>query len=217
MELNIPIESPQIQKVFVEIKKKDYDQALVLLNEGISAAQAEANTELVGVYYSLVGVLYKLKRDFREAWRYYDQAEKLLPENPILKLISARLLIEVFSQCDAAIRKVREVEKKGLVDPLMAHHVEATYGLAHAKKGDKGKAGDCLKKLIDAGFDRLLSAANIDFKLVELCVRKSWHKDLCKFYVDQAALFAQKTGETAYVRLFERLRGALAEENPKVL
>lgn len=215
-------QSHYVHAAFVELQKKSFDRAEAILNEGIRALQAardlsDEDTALLAVLYSSLGVLYKIKRDFREAWRYYDQAENLLPDNPVLKLISARLLIEVFSQNDIAIRKIKKVEDICLKDPLLSHHMHATYGLAYARQGNKQLTETELNHLLDLGFENMVSAGNLDFKLVEACVRKNWHRASCDSYLARALAFAKKTGEDAYIRLFERLLKASQTEQTQLI
>lgn len=217
MDLDQKLQSRHIYDAFARLQKKDFDGAEAILNEGVEEAQAAEDTALLALLYSSLGVLYKLKKDFRQAWRFYDQAEKLLPENPVFKLISARLLIESFSQHDIAIRKMEKVEALDLNDPLVAHQMNATYGLAYARKGNKLKAREYLSKLLADGFGALVSAGNIDFKLIEVCVRKGWNKDLCDQYLLNALAFAKTTQEDHYIRLFEKLLKAAQKEETRVV
>lgn len=212
MELDQKLQSKHIYDAFAHMQAHEYDRAEVTLREGIAVAQESEDTLLLGLCHSSLGVLYKLKKDFRQAWRYYDQAEKLLPDNAVLKLISARLLIEVFSQYDIALGKLEKIPALAPNDPLMTHQVDATSGFAYAKKGNREKVRIYLEKLVTHGFDDIVSAGNIDFKLVEVCVRKGWHKSLCDVYLEKALAFARSTREDPYARVFERLLSAAQRE-----
>lgn len=212
MDLEQAVESKHIYDAFAEIDKKNYARAEEILTEGLGLAEKEENYPLVAIFYSTLGVLAKLKHDFRQAWRYYDQAEKLLPHNPVLKLISARLLIDTFSQYDVAIRKMKKIEDMRLNDPLVEHQVDAIYGLAYTQSGNKAKARAYLQKLVASDFSGVVTADNIDFKLVEACVRKGWHVELCHDYITKAIAFAKSTHNDTYRHLFERLLEALEKE-----
>ena len=217
MEFDPKLNSKHIYDAFADMQKRDYDHAEVILNEGVVLDKNDQDEPLLALLYSALGVLYKLKKDFRQAWRFYDQAEKLLPDNAVLKLISARLLIESFNQYDIALRKMEKVEAQAAADPAIAHQLYAISGLAHAKQGHREKAKAALEALLTAGFEGLGSAGNIDFKLIEVCIRKGWHKALCDRYLLQALEFAKKTGEEHYIRLFDRLLKAAQKAETQVL
>lgn len=212
MDLEQPSEGKHVRDAFLEISKKDYARAEEILNEGLGLAEKDDNRALMAVFYSTLGVLSKLQHDFRKAWHFYDQAEKCLPDHPVLKLISARLLIEVFSQYDVAIRKMKKIETMTIKDPLIVHQMDAVYGYAYAKQGNKGQSRIYLERLLANNFKDMVDASNIDFKLVEICTRKGWHLDLCERYLQRAIAFSDARKETSYSRLFRRLLEAFQKE-----
>src|SRR3990167_7963996 len=103
--LDRPIYSPPLQKIIELIGSKKFEEAEKKLEEEINQSKKNKDKVLEACLYSIFGMFYRLKKDLKSAWRYYDKAEKLFPEDPSLKLISARLLSEVFGQQDMAIKK----------------------------------------------------------------------------------------------------------------
>ena len=184
---------------------RNFDAAEAELNAG-AAESAEAQDKVMeALFYSTLGVLYKLKKDFKTAWRFYDKAEKILPEDPALKLISARLLVEVFGQLDTAIKKAEKVLKIAKYDRPFVHQAYATLGLAYLKKGDKKRALECLNEAMAENFEGIISAGNIDLKLLEALARKNLGREESRNYLEKALAFAKKTGEERPQQMFMQL------------
>lgn len=195
----------RLQKAIDLISAQKYDEAEVEIKSAIEEAVAKKDILAEGLLYSTLGLLFKLKKDFRIAWRHYEKAEKLLPEDPALKLISARLLIEIFGQYDTAIIKANKVLKIAAQDGAYAHQAHATLGLAHLKKGDRKKAQAELLNAMAHDFDNVGSATNIDFKLLEALLKKQIALEDCFAYLKKALAYAQKMEEEKYIKLIQRL------------
>ncbi len=90
------VKSERLYKAFDFMASKNLEAAESELNSGLDEALQKEDDILSALFYSSLGVLFKIRKDFQKAWKYYEKAEKLLPEDPALKLISARLLIDVF-------------------------------------------------------------------------------------------------------------------------
>ncbi|MFO1518053.1 MAG: hypothetical protein U1F57_00080 [bacterium] len=193
--LDEPIRSARLEKAMERISARDFDKAEVELNAGLQEAEKSKDPVMEALFYSTLGVLYKLKKDYKGAWRFYDKAEKILPNDPALKLISARLLVDVFGQYDTAIKKAEKVLKLAQYDHPFSHQAHVTLGLAFLKKGQKKKAVDCLKKSMKDDFEGMISAGNIDLKLLEALLQKKLGEEECRTYLEKAFQFAQKTGE----------------------
>lgn len=203
--LSEPIKSKGLLKAFGLMHEKKYDLAEKALDEGLKEAVTARDLVLQGLHYSAYGVLYKLKKDFRKAWKYYEQAEKLIPEDPALKIISSRLLVEYFGQYDTVIRKMEKTAKMVGSDVLFLHQIFTTQGLAYLRSGNKKKAAECLKKAMGKGLDGLQSLANVDLKLVGEMATKKVDPKLCRVYLKAAAEMAKKTREGIHEKFIKRL------------
>ncbi len=150
-------------------------------------------------------MLFKLKADYKNAWKNYEKAEKLLPEDPAIKLISARLLVDIFHQYDTAISKAQKVLKNIPQEGAFAHQAHATLGLAYLKKGDKKKAQSELVHAMAHDFENVGSAKNIDFKLLEALLKKQIAMEDCFAYLKKALVYAQKKEEEKYVKMIGKM------------
>ncbi len=203
--LEQPIQSSRLKKAIELMAAHDFDSAEKELRSGISESGAAQDKVLEALFHSTLGILFKLKKDYKEAWRCYERAEKLLPHDPALKLVSARLLVEVFGQCDLAIQKAKKVLKIARNDWTFCHQAQATLGLAYLKKGDRRKAVTALERAMEGDFEGMISAGNIDFKLLEGLIRKNAGLPQCRAYLEKAIAFAQKTGEQRELNIFQQL------------
>ncbi len=200
-----PIQSERLTRAMNLIGEKNMDAAQAELLQGIEEANQSKNLVLEALFYSTLGMLCRLKSDFKTAWRHYEKAEKLLPDDPSLKLISARLLIEVFSQCDTAIRKAEKALKLADKNFPIQHHAYTTLGLAYLKKGNRKKTLECLSNAVGNHFAGLISAANIDFRLLEALVLKKAGLPECRQYLEEALNFSLDTKESVQSQKIEKL------------
>lgn len=207
------VESERLYKAFDFMAAKDLEAAETELNAGLNEAENNDDKVLSALFYSSLGVLYKIRKDFQKAWKFYEKAEKLLPDDPALKLISARLLIDVFGQFDTAIRRCKRVLEISRSDPPFRHQAYATMGLALLKDGKRSQAVECLVDAMEGDFEGLLSASNIDMKLVEALLRKKIGIPESFVYIQKALEFAQATGEEKFVELFSRLIDSFPHED----
>lgn len=166
----------------------------------------------IALYHSALGVLYKIKGEFKTAWRHYRRAEKLLPDDPSLKIISARLLIEQFAEYDQAIRKAKKVLDLAKGNPVFTHQAYTTMGLAWSKRGNRRKAIQMLEDSMGNQFDGFVSAQNIDLNLLETVLRKGWAVENCRDFLAKALEFSKSTGEEKYVNLFTKMLSAFEGE-----
>lgn len=205
MKLDEPIKAKRLLLAFGLMNEKKYDQAEKALTEGLKEAETARDLVLQGLHYSAFGVLSKLKKDFRKAWKYYEQAEKLIPDDLALKIISARLLVEYFGQYDTVIRKMEKAAKMEGADFVFLHQILTTQGLAYLRAGNKKKAAECLKKAMGKNFDGIQSMVNLDLKLVGEMTAKKVDPPLCRAYLNGAATFAKKTKEGVHEKIIKRL------------
>lgn len=198
-------------QAFALMKSKQYDDAEKLLNNNLAKTEEKVGTAL---YHSALGVLFKLKGDFKAAWRHYERAEKLLPEDPALKIIVARLLLEQFNEHAAAIRRANKVLKILPNNPVFVHQAHITLGLAYCKKLQKAKAIEALEKSWGNDFEGFVTAKNIDFQLVEALLHKGWGVDVCYRFLTKALAFAKGRKEKIYADAFEKMLNAFSLEYP---
>lgn len=207
--LDDPIQSRSLRTAFNLIGQKKYEEALAILENGLKLAEQNQDRVLQGLFLSGLGILYKQQNEFQKAWKYYEKAEKLIPEDPALKIISARLLVEAFAQYDTAIRKLKKLETTVGHDMDFLHQIYVIEGWAFVKKSDKKKAVDCFKKSMGENFGGMTTSGNLDFKLVEEFARKKWEPDLCLDFLKKALAFAMKKKEPKTAKLIQNLLKAL--------
>ena len=198
-------------RAFELMKAKQFADAEKLLVNNLAR---DADDTATALYHSTLGVLFKLKGEYRTAWKHYERAEKLLPNDPALKIISAHLLIDQFSEYDQAIKKAKKVLSLIPANHVFAHQAYTTMGLAHLKKGQKQKAIEDLEKAMDGNFHGFITADNIDFQLVEGLLRRRWGVESCKQFLEKALAFAEGTGEEEKVDLFHKMLEAFRQEYP---
>ena len=184
-----------IYDAFHLMKEKKFEDAEKRLKRELNRLGEQGNVQEKALLYSTLGVMEKYRGDQKAAWRHYEQAEKLMPDAPALKIISARLLIDSFAQYDTAIKKVKKVLKLSKGIPSFEHQALTTMGLAYLKKGDKRKALEILDQIMTNHFAGILSAENIDFNLIEALLRRNVGREKCKEYTKRAMALAQKTRE----------------------
>lgn len=200
-----PLKDADLYLAFRLMKRKDFEGAEARIMAGLKVARQMGQKNLEGIYFSAFGVLYKLKKDYKKSYKYYQQAEKLLPDDHSLKVITAVLLVEEFAQYDTAIRKLDKVIEASANDPAMLHHAKAVQGLAYFLMGKKDQAALCLDFLLAQDFMALRSAANLDFKMVEAFIKKGFELDKCKNYLNKALQLAKKKNEKVYLAVIETL------------
>lgn len=199
----VPVNPSEIcYRAFELMQTKQFDEAEKLLNKSMSRVD---DNVAAGLFHSALGVLYKLKGEPKTAWKHYQRAERLIPDDPALKIITARLLIDQFAEYDQAIRKVKKVLSAVSGNPVFAHQIYTTMGLSYLGKGQKKKAVEMLEKSIKGGFSGFVSAQNIDFSLVEMLLRRGLALEECRFFLKKALEFARSIREETWVELIDRM------------
>jgi len=206
----IPINPSEIcRRAFELMQEKQYEDAEKLLSSNMSKVD---DNVAVGLFHSALGVLFKLRGEVKTAWKHYERAEKLIPGDPALKIITARLLIDNFGEYDLAIRKVKKALTTIENNPVFAHQVYTTMGLAYLGKRSKKQAVDMLKKSMDKDFSGFVSAQNIDFSLVEMLLRAGVGIEESKTFLEKARKFAEAQKEETWVELIDRMLSAFPKE-----
>ncbi len=202
----------KVYQAFQRIKERDYLGAESLLNLGLNEAQDPAEQ---AVYHSTLGVLFKVRGDFKEAWRRYEQAEKLLPDDPSLKIISAKFLIDDFAQYDLAIKKMKRVLDIAKGSPSFEHQARAILAIAFLRKGEKKKATRFLEEAMAGNFSGIVSAMNINLDVIEAFLARNFETDLCRTYLENGLELARTRQEEKMIDLFSRLLSSrLNSEEP---
>jgi len=204
----------KLKKAVQLMETLKFDEAETELKKGIAESESKGDKTMEALFHSSLGILYKLKKDYKTAWRHYEKAEKLMPEDPALKLVSARLLVDVFGQNDLAITKAKKVLQIAKDDWSFCHQAQATLGLAYLKKGDKKKAIVALTRAMEGDFEGMPSAASIDFKLLEALMRKNLGLQECYAYLSKALAFAKITGEEKQIHIFSQLLSVFPTDTP---
>lgn len=206
----VPVNPTEVcYRAFELMQGRQYDDAEKLLNKNMSRVD---DSVAVGLFHSALGVLYKLKGEPKTAYKHYQRAERLIPDDPALKIITARLLIEQFAEYDQAARKVKKIFSSISENPVFAHQAYTTLGLAYLGKGRKKQAAQMLVKSMEGDFACFVSAKNIDFHLVEMLLRQRLAVGECKIFLEKALKFAKGQREDIWVTLIERMVQSFPEE-----
>ena len=211
---NAPVNASDVcLRAFDLMAAKQFGDAEKLVAGNMSRTDDDAS---IALYHSVLGVLFKMQGEFKTAWKHYQRAEKLLPKDPALKIISARLLIEQFAEYDQAMKKAKKVLEIIPENPVFAHQAHTTIGLALLKKGDRRKALAQFKESWGNDFKGFVSGKNIDFTLLEMLVRRGYGLAECREFLVKARAFVEGTDEEPYIRLVDRMIGAFDKENPEI-
>lgn len=210
---NAPVSASDVcNRAFELMAAKQYADAEKLVSGNMSRTDDDAS---IALYHSVLGVLFKLQGEYKTAWKHYQRAEKLLPKDPALKIISARLLIEQFAEYDQAIKKAKKVLEVIPHNAVFAHQAYTTIGLALLKKGDKRKALEAFRQSWNGDFKGFISGKNIDFSLLEMLLRRGMGLEQCRCFLVEALAFVKETNEPSFVRLIERMIEAFDREYPE--
>ncbi len=196
-------------RAFELLRLKAFDDAEKLLSNCLSKVPDDVSRAL---FHSTLGVLYKMKGEFKNAWRHYERAEKLIPNDPALKIISARLLIDEFAEYDQAIKKAKKVLELLPNNPAFKHQAYITMGLAYVKKGSKKNALEMLKKSMEGDFEGFISTKNIDFHLCEAVLKKGWAENDVKTFLEKSFEFAKKHEESDWMETIQKMLDQFPKE-----
>jgi len=194
-----------LKKLFDFLEAGDLAAAREELKRGFEEAQAEGQKELQALYLSFEGLLSKASNNAKEAWRFYEKAEKFMPEDPALTILVAKLLVEVFSESDSALKKMKKVLEKEGENPFYFHHATIVQGLAYLKKGDKKQAVECLARSVKNDFRGLSGVEQIDFTLFEALIRKKVGLSEAYVYAEKALQLAQEKKQKNYIDKLQAL------------
>lgn len=198
-----PIEPQAICRTAFELLAgKQFTEAEKLLSYNLSKTQDPMSLAL---FNSVLGISAKMQGNFKIAWRHYTRAEKLLPNDPALKIISARLLLDQFAEYDTAIKKAKKVLELMPTNRVFVHQAYTTMGLAYAKKGNKVKAVEMLQNSIVEEFKGFITTDNIDFHLAEEVASHHWDMPLCKTFLEKALGCAREHREEEWVNKLEEM------------
>ncbi len=201
----------EIYEAFRLMKEKDYAGAESLLQKGAATLDEAdpAQAETGALYHSTLGVLDRLQGKTKEAWRHYEKAEKFLPDDPSLKIILAKFLIEEFAQYDGAIKKMREVLKMAKGVPSFEHQAHAILAIALLRKGERKKAVEMFQAAMEGDFQKIVTSQNINLDLIAAFTARNAELALCRDYLTKALALAQLRKEPPMTELFQKLLNAI--------
>jgi tetratricopeptide (TPR) repeat protein len=203
-----PINDQNLYQAFRKMQSKEFDAAESLLKEGLKTARLANDDAAEGLYFSAMGVLYKLKQDYKKAFKFYQQAEQLLKDDFSIKIIMATLLIEEFHQYDTALHKLDKVLAQ-TSDPAVIHHARSLRAMAYFLMNKKDQAKENFDFLLAEDFTVLRLATNINFKVVELFIKKGFLPTECKTFLQKALALAQSKKEKVYEKIIQGLLAAM--------
>ncbi len=199
----------EIYQAFGKMKERDFVGAEKILQEGLKKLPPQSNSTQEALYFSTLGVLHKLKGEPKEAWRCYEKAEKLLPDDPALKLIMAKFLIDQFAQYDTAIKKAQQALKFARGSPSFEHQAHATLALAHLKKGNKKEATRMLDLAMVDDFAQIITSQNINCDILEAFLARNLEREKCQHYIEKALQLAITKKEQKQIEFFTKLLESL--------
>lgn len=198
------IDDMDLYQSFQLMKQRDFEAADELISKGIEQSRRKKDETLEGLYLSARGVLCKLKKNYKESYKYYQQAERLLKEDHSIRIITAVLLIEEFHQHETAVKKLEKTIEAS-TDPVILHHAKAIQAIGYFMMGKKDLAKENFNYILSQNFDSLRFAANLDFKMAELFVRKKFELKLCENYLQKALELAQVKNEQVFESVILKL------------
>lgn len=208
----LPINPSEVcYRAFELIKAKQYADAEKLLQGNMARTDDDA---AIALYHSVLGVLAKVQGEYKTAWKHYERAEKLLPKDPAIKIITARLLIDQFAEYGLAVRKAKKALELIPGNPVFAHQAHTTMGLALCRKGDRKKAIEMLEASWGDDFRGFVSAKNIDFELIEALLKRGWGLPACRAFLVKAKAFAESMQEESHIDLLARMLDAFDQDYP---
>lgn len=195
----------EVYEAFRLMKAKDYTGSQKILLEGTTKAETQGDVTQQALFLSTLGVLAKIQGDFKEAWRCYEKAEKLLPEDPSLKIIMAKLLMDQFAQYDTAIKKLKAVLKIARGSGSYEHQAHAEMAVAYLKKGEKKKAIEMLDLSMVSDFEKVSSAENLNFEVIEAFLARNLEVERCRRYLEKALALARLRKEEKPTQFLTKL------------
>lgn len=203
-----PINDQNLYQAFRKMQSKEFEAAENFLKDGLKVARLANDDAAEGLYFSAMGVLYKLKQDYKKAFKFYQQAEKLLQDDFSIKIIMATLLIEEFHQYDTALHKMDKVLAQ-TTDPAVIHHAQSLRAMTYFLMNKKDKAKESFDLILAEDFGALRFATNINFKVVELFIKKGFLFTECKTFLQKALALAQSKKEKVYEKIIQGLLAAM--------
>ena len=193
----------EVLEALQQAHKRDYETAVKILYAGIESGSAEG--EELAVLYSTLAMIQKKQGKLDQAWTTYQLAEQAAPDDPVLKVITARFLLNERRQYDQAIKRARLILKEAKDVPSLSHQAYTIIGLAYFRKGQQKKALEMLETAMSNNFSGMVSAENIDFNLVEALVREQTALAQCQAYLRAACNLARQQREYKALTVFQKV------------
>lgn len=190
---------------FQLIKEKNFLEAEKKISAGLKKAEEKNDAPAQGLYLSAMGFLFKVQGDFKKSYKFYQQAEKFIPDDDSLKIITANFLIYQFRQFDTASRKLEKLLKNKINDAAIWHHAQALLGIAYLNMGKRNECQKVLENLLKSDFALLGSATNVNFQIPEVLEQKGFARESCLAYLKKAKTLAIEKRELVYQQAIEKL------------
>lgn len=199
------IQSKLLLEVFDLLSSKKFDTVEALIEKGLEEARFHKDDILEGLFLSAYGVFFRMQKDYKKSWRYYEEAEKKIPTDPTLKIINAQFLIHNFAQYDTALRKIKKALELSHLEIPSRHSLYTLQGLAYFKLRKYDEALHSLQNSIGNDFKGLQSAENLNFLLLNEFLQKKRFPNQCRDFLIKAKNFAISNHENEHLRIIEAL------------
>ena len=202
-------------KGMAEYNLNKYDDAIKTFLSQEKAVRKQKDTALLLQIYSLVGDMYHSKKDDKTAFKYYDKALKLNPDDPsVLNNYAWYLATGTPGQMPARkdLQRAVQMAKTAVENSSGEFHYLDTYGWVLFLAGDKEQAKKYLQQAVAYGGSEdsgiLTRYADVLTSLREF--------DIAVIYYKKALLKAAESGDQAEVdKLTLRLQAATALQEDK--
>lgn len=201
----------EVIEALQQVQRRNYDAAVKILQTGIDSGNAAG--EELAVLYSTLAMIQKKQGQVDQAWTSYQRAEQAAPDDPVLKVITARFLLNERAQYEQAIKRARLILKAAKDVPSLRHQAQTIMGLAYFRKGQQKKAIEMLEAAMRDNFSGMASAENIDFNLVEALVRDQSAIAQCQQYLRAACNLARQHREFKALTVFQKVLDSFAQKS----
>ncbi len=190
---------------------KQYEEAAQVLEQGLEAGAEDPEEQ--ALLYSTLGMVQKKMGQIEQAHKSYLSAEKCSPEDPVLKIIVTRFLLNETREYDIAIKKAKQILNVAKEVPSLSHQAYTMMGLAYLRKGKVNKASEMLDKAMSESFEGMATSENVDFNLVEAMLREKQDINKCKDFIQAAYNLARNKKEYTNMTAFRQILDSFETTN----
>jgi len=182
--------------------KKEYDNAEKILRQELKSTSSQRSNGDLAFFYSLLGTLMTIKKNYKGALIYYQKAETKQP-SPHIRLKVARTLANYLFDYQGALAKLRSVKVH-----RVSHYwqdVNSLKGICFLKLGFLGKASKYFKAAIEIDWKKVQSVRGLSFELFDHLITSEPYRPEFKEYLEKAYLRAKKEGDEQYIKMIKEL------------